>query len=1069
MGNSLSTNIKNGNESDFKYVSTPNAQKVFGNIVDSFHSGIHSFTIIGSYGTGKSSFLMALEKDIEEGTSYLVQNRSVFSNALNFEFIKVVGEYTSLSSLLSKELELLQSDESKNIFDALRKRIDALKKKKGFLFMFVDEFGKILEHAANNNPEKELYFLQMLAEFVNVPTRNVILLATLHQNFGSYSHKLTETQRNEWTKVKGRFKEMVFAEPVEQLLYIATVNLSQQRKRPASTTRNHAKIHNLAVQSKFISESFPIETTQKLYPLDPISASCLTLAMQRYGQNERTLFAFLNDTGSDSVRVFKANNSLTYNLAAVYDYIAYNLYSSVSEANLDSTNWRAISVAIERVESGIIEESQIEYSLMIVKAVGLLNVFYKGVATDRDFLVTYANLAMGIPNPGEIVEKLTACKIIRFATYKSQYVLFEGTDINIEDELYKAARIVPSPLLTPTEIEPYIKESIVMASASYYKTGTPRYFKYIVTNEPIDVEPVGDIDGYINLILPLEDEKDRVIETSKGSQKAILYAIYNDTDTIGRCLYEIKKLQYLLDSVVFEDRVAKEETEKQQLFEVQRLNEIFNHVIEPKGGNITWVFNGEELPITCRREFNKILSSICDMVYNKTPIIRNELFNRHKVSSAISTARQNLLDAMIKRWQEPDFGFDSTLFPPEKTIYYTLFKETGIHHSNEDGLWSLGEPTSPGIKTLWDVSVDILKQSAEKPIRLSEFAKILTSRPYKLKQGVVDLWIPIFLFIKQQEYALYNGDNFVFEVNKEVIELLYKHLRDFSLKALNVSSVKLEIFNKYREFLNKEHGESITSNSLMNTIRPFFRFYNELNAYAKSTKKFDNPATATFRDILASAKDPCKTFLEDIPIALGYSDLLNDEFIPQYLTHLKSAVHELATCYDLFIDRVERAVVNHLGLSQDFLTYKKTLSERYININKDILTSKTRSFLDRVLSPAESKREFFEKIGYVVIDTKIENIKDSEEAQFLSRILHLFSELERYRAFGEMDYNTEEVAFNFEIGTSRGEFKQNQTYRLPKSKLREAEKIEESVLSALSGETELDICILLDLLNKKIN
>lgn len=48
--------------------------------------------------------------------------------------------------------------------------------------------------------------------------RNVILLTTLHQNFNSYAHTLTEVQRQEWNKVKGRFQEIVFNEPVEQLL-----------------------------------------------------------------------------------------------------------------------------------------------------------------------------------------------------------------------------------------------------------------------------------------------------------------------------------------------------------------------------------------------------------------------------------------------------------------------------------------------------------------------------------------------------------------------------------------------------------------------------------------------------------------------------------------------------------------------------------------------------------------------------------------------------------------------------------------------------------------------------------
>lgn len=42
----LSTNISQGVNDNFNYIVTPNAQKVYGNIVDSFQSGIHSFLII---------------------------------------------------------------------------------------------------------------------------------------------------------------------------------------------------------------------------------------------------------------------------------------------------------------------------------------------------------------------------------------------------------------------------------------------------------------------------------------------------------------------------------------------------------------------------------------------------------------------------------------------------------------------------------------------------------------------------------------------------------------------------------------------------------------------------------------------------------------------------------------------------------------------------------------------------------------------------------------------------------------------------------------------------------------
>lgn len=88
--------------------------------------------------------------------------------------------------------------------------------------------------------------MQTLAEFVNVPSRNVILITTLHQNFGTYAHKLSETQRNEWLKVKGRFKELVFVEPVEQLLFLAAKSLTKSKTIEDDAKENFLDIFSLA-------------------------------------------------------------------------------------------------------------------------------------------------------------------------------------------------------------------------------------------------------------------------------------------------------------------------------------------------------------------------------------------------------------------------------------------------------------------------------------------------------------------------------------------------------------------------------------------------------------------------------------------------------------------------------------------------------------------------------------------------------------------------------------------------------------------------------------------------------
>ena len=148
--------------------------------------------------------------------NYLLDAKNL-SNAMSYEIINIVGDYTEMSTLLSKALNVEGSTTS--ILDCLRNYYSQCQKKGTFLLIVVDEFGKVLEHAAKNNPEKELYFLQKLSELVNVPSRQMMLLTTLHQNFGAYAKGLTGEQANEWTKVKGRFKEITFVEPVEQLLY----------------------------------------------------------------------------------------------------------------------------------------------------------------------------------------------------------------------------------------------------------------------------------------------------------------------------------------------------------------------------------------------------------------------------------------------------------------------------------------------------------------------------------------------------------------------------------------------------------------------------------------------------------------------------------------------------------------------------------------------------------------------------------------------------------------------------------------------------------------------------------
>jgi hypothetical protein len=40
--------------------------------------------------------------------------------------------------------------------------------------------------------------------------------------------------------------------------------------------------------------------------------------------------------------------------------------------------------------------------------------------------------------------------------------------------------------------------------------------------------------------------------------------------------------------------------------------------------------------------------------------------------------------------------------------------------------------------------------------KISELSELLSKRPLKLKQGLIDFWIPTFLFLKRDDFAIFN-------------------------------------------------------------------------------------------------------------------------------------------------------------------------------------------------------------------------------------------------------------------------------------------------------------------------
>ena len=138
---SLSANIENGFTEASNYIVTPNAQKVLQEIMNGYHAGIHSFSIIGTYGTGKSSFLIQLEQDLRASVSpSLLKNPKVLHDG-PFEFVNILGDYKPLEKLLRIRLQEQSGIHEDDTLKLLKNYCEQLKSKHKFLMIAIDEIG----------------------------------------------------------------------------------------------------------------------------------------------------------------------------------------------------------------------------------------------------------------------------------------------------------------------------------------------------------------------------------------------------------------------------------------------------------------------------------------------------------------------------------------------------------------------------------------------------------------------------------------------------------------------------------------------------------------------------------------------------------------------------------------------------------------------------------------------------------------------------------------------------------------------------------------------------------------
>lgn len=1061
---SPSVNIIRDQFEELYYYPTVNGENSFNRIIQSFEKGIRSFCIIGAYGTGKSAFILALIKVLNKKAKYfkfLGKDDKIFLT----EFI--IGDFESLETKLRKSFSI---PDKEDFFKSFEKIISNYNSKNEALILVLDEFGKFLEYAAAIAPEKEMYFIQKLSEFVNNSKHDIILITILHQPFEDYAFELPFAQRKEWTKVSGRLIQIPFNEPVEHLLFLASEHIvSKGFKLNISNSKFDELFDSIQESEAFpLKDFFSKELAQKLYPFDLLSACTITLAFQYYGQNERSLFNFLHSDDYLGLLDFSSGRPF-YNLADVYDYLSYNFHSVLnSKHNPHSLQWRAIREAIEIVESRFDQDKL--SAKKIIKVIGLLNIFGKsGQKVDLKFLSKYGTISLQINNTEEIIKVLEHQQIIRYQNYNQKYILFRGTDFNIGHALEEANNSVSDDFNIINKLQDYFSFPVLQAKKICYEKGTPRYFVFELTENHLEKDPEGPIDGYINLIIhDLLDEK-KFIEFSKKVDKAILYGWLSNSEKIREILYEIEKVNWVMEQAK-DDNVVQNELDSNKKSLIEKLNNEFSLSFYGDKANVWWFYKGKRLVFKNQRDLNKSLSIISLEQYPFTPIFKNESINKHKVQGSISSARKILIKYLLSQSHLEDLGFEKDLYPPEKTIYYSLLKNTGIHRHNGSN-WTFGEPTDPSFIELWNFGEKFFQECAISPRKISDFIDKLAQKPFKLKQGFIDIWIPVFLITKKTEFAFYEENIFIPELTDDTLDVAMRQPHKYFIHTLYLTEDKLAVFNQYRYFLNQLEEETPTRDSFIETIKPFLTFYKRLTQYSQETKSISQVALR-LRDAIANSTNPEKAFFEDIPRALGFtsSDLYKKEIIEIFAVKLKETLREISSTQETLFNKVETAISSELPENRlTFPENKELLQKRFLNIRKEELNLKQKVFYQRITTTLEDRKSWLNSIAIAVLNKSLNVFTDKDFDLFCIKFPQLVHELDNLTELSHEKINKEkEEVLKLEI-TSFLKGVQKNLIRLPKTKSGEILKLEEKIRPFLQKEKKQEnIALLIKLLQEQI-
>ena len=940
----------------------------------------------GSPGLGKSTFALLVAQIIskkypkiisdliKKTTQNLKSDFSSFQKSRKTKLLPVFinGYEGEIEQVFKNKLKESLSEanasfkkQSKDTLKFYKNSLEVLKTKGyGGLFVIYDEFGKYLEKGVHNPSDLNIQFLQNFAEFCDRSGENQChLMLITHLSVSQYASQLPINVQQEWAKIEGRFQESAFydksADDYKMISTVFEKNISETQLALAKKYKTYIKKY----LSEFTADAFEgfidLKNIQSVllncFPLHPSVLSLLPHLSKKVAQNERTLYTFLTRDENHSLKRF-LEGQFKDQTTLLMPYDLYQYFKFLIGKDIGIGGTYKIQLMAEEAFKKI--EKKDEISKQVVSLMALCSVIKDThfAPLTESFIASCFNQLFSKPEIKKSLKSLKDKRVIFYNKNTKQYLLQEGTPVDIDEEISKLKNITLTGKSLVQVLKRYFKTDFIIPKKYNFDNAITRFYR----TEIISVEELKSLtkkkvvdfcreDGRVFYVVPFSHDE---LTYAKSVIRRILspLTVFVLPKQFIECRKDIEELNavdclYNNKEILSASPLVKKELDRHKDVLLSSINSLLKpligymnlsaYVIYPKSS----YSKGKDTSlkeITHFKELQRYLGDLFEKEYSKYVSFNLEYMNRHSVSGSITLGRKKFIDTLRKNKNKPldDIIYHIEGRGPDHVILNAMLRLSKFKYNTSTNTYQVSQK-SPYYNFFKEYEQILSRHSLG--ICGNTLLDILVSPPYGLRLGVIPVFIALADLCFKQPISHYLDEAYVKERDGDHYDLLMKYPKKTFIHYTPIDTKQQKFLDGLAEIF-KANDMSIHS-----VIEALLKWRKSI----PESTKLSSVLSQEGRKILIqidSSKEPDKLLFNRMPDCFGQLNIyfkIKTTEIKNILSNLQATKKEIDGVYRKLLLRIKNDLVG-------FITFidKQCLNNSLQSIPKDKFI---KSFQDTLL------------------------------------------------------------------------------------------------------------------------